>query len=318
MKIVILDGHAINPGDLSWDALRSLGELEVFDRTPEDAIVTRAGEADVLLTVRTPLSARTLKQLKRLRYVGAIFTGYDEIDLKAARELNILVTNVPTYGTASVAQLVFALLLELCHHVALHSAATHAGEWSRSPDFSFWKTPLVELQGKTMGIVGFGRIGRHAAEIAKAMGMRVIAADAGRKEAPDWPGFRWCDVDELMAAADVVSLHCPLLPQTRGIVNASSLSKMRPGSFLINTSRGPLVVEQDLADALNDGRLAGAAVDVLSSEPPPLDNPLLRAKNCIVTPHIAWATKEARIHLIESAAANLRKFLDGRPVNVVN
>jgi glycerate dehydrogenase len=318
MKIVILDGHAINPGDLSWDALRSLGELEVFDRTPEDAIVTRAGEADVLLTVRTPLSARTLKQLKRLRYVGAIFTGYDEIDLKAARELNILVTNVPTYGTASVAQLVFALLLELCHHVALHSAATHAGEWSRSPDFSFWKTPLVELQGKTMGIVGFGRIGRHAAEIAKAMGMRVIAADAGRKEAPDWPGFRWCDVDELMAAADVVSLHCPLLPQTRGIVNASSLSKMRPGSFLINTSRGPLVVEQDLADALNDGRLAGAAVDVLSSEPPPLDNPLLRAKNCIVTPHIAWATKEARIRLIESAAANLRGFLDGRPVNVVN
>jgi glycerate dehydrogenase len=318
MKIVILDGHAINPGDLSWDALRSLGELEVFDRTSEDAIVTRAGEADALLTVRTPLSARTLKQLERLRYVGAIFTGYDEIDLKAARELNILVTNVPTYGTASVAQLVFALLLELCHHVALHSAATHAGEWSRSPDFSFWKTPLVELQGKTMGIVGFGRIGRHAAEIAKAMGMRVIAADAGRKEAPDWPGFRWCDVDELMAAADVVSLHCPLLPQTRGIVNASSLSKMRPGSFLINTSRGPLVVEQDLADALNDGRLAGAAVDVLSSEPPPLDNPLLRAKNCIVTPHIAWATKEARIRLIESAAANLRGFLDGRPVNVVN
>jgi glycerate dehydrogenase len=318
MKIVILDGHAINPGDLSWDALRNLGELEVFDRTPEDAIMTCAGEADVLLTVRTPLSARTLKQLKRLRYVGAIFTGYDEIDLKAARELNILVTNVPTYGTASVAQLVFALLLELCHHVAIHSAATHAGEWSRSPDFSFWKTPLVELQGKTMGIVGFGRIGRHAAEIAKAMGMRVIAADAGRKEALDWPGFRWCDVDELMAAADVVSLHCPLLPQTRGIVNASSLSRMKPGSFLINTSRGPLVVEQDLADALNGGRLAGAAVDVLSSEPPPLDNPLLRAKNCIVTPHIAWATKEARIRLIESAAANLRGFLDGRPVNVVN
>ena len=250
--------------------------------------------------------------------MGAIFTGYDEIDLKAARELNILVTNVPTYGTASVAQLVFALLLELCHHVALHSAATHAGEWSRSPDFSFWKTPLVELQGKTMGIVGFGRIGRHVAEIALAMGMRVIAADAGRKEVPDWPGFRWCEVDELMAAADVVSLHCPLLPQTRGIINASSLSKMRPGSFLINTSRGPLVVEQDLADALNDGRLAGAAVDVLSSEPPPLDNPLLLAKNCIVTPHIAWATKEARARLIESAATNLRAFLDGRPVNVVN
>jgi glycerate dehydrogenase len=318
MKIVILDGHALNPGDLSWDALRSLGQLEVFERTPESEVVTRASDADVLLTTRTPLPAGTLAQLKSLRYVGAIFTGYDEIDLKAARELNIVVTNVPTYGTASVAQLVFALLLELCHHVALHSAATHGGEWSRSPDFSFWKTPLVELQDKTMGIVGFGQIGRHAAAIAIAMGMRVIASDALERDTPEWPGFRWCDVNELMAAADVVSLHCPLLPQTRGIINASSLSKMKPSSFLINASRGPLVVEQDLADALNNDRLAGAAVDVLSSEPPPHDNPLLSAKNCIVTPHIAWATKEARTRLIESAAANLRAFLDGHPVNVVN
>ena len=318
MKIVILDGHAVNPGDLSWDALRSLGQLEIFDRTVESEVVTRAGDADVLLTTRTPLPAGTLAQLKRLRYVGAIFTGYDEIDLKAARELNIVVTNVPTYGTASVAQLVFALLLELCHHVALHSAATHAGEWSQSSDFSFWKTPLVELEGKTIGVVGFGRIGRHVAEIAIAMGMRVIAADEARQETPGWPGFHWCAVDELMAAADVVSLHCPLLPQTRGIINASSLSTMKPSSFLINTSRGPLVVEQDLADALNNNRLAGAAVDVLSSEPPSPDNPLLSANNCIVTPHIAWATKEARTRLIESAAANLRAFLDGHPVNVVN
>lgn len=256
MKIVILDGHAVNRGDLSWDALRGLGELEVFDRTAEKEIVNRASAADALLTVRTPLSSQTLMQLTRLRYVGAMFTGYDEIDLKAARSLNIVVTNVPTYGTASVAQLAFALLLELCHHVALHSAATHAGEWSRSSDFSFWKTPLVELQDKTMGIVGFGQIGRHVAEIAKAMGMHVIAADAARKEAPKWPGFRWCDLDELMAASDVVSLHCPLLPQTRGIINAACLSKMKRDSFLINTSRGPLVVEQDLADALNNDRLA--------------------------------------------------------------
>jgi glycerate dehydrogenase len=318
MKIVILDGHAVNRGDLSWDALRGLGELEVFDRTAEKEIVNRASAADALLTVRTPLSSQTLMQLKRLRYVGAMFTGYDEIDLKAARRLNIVVTNVPTYGTASVAQLTFALLLELCHHVALHSAATHAGEWSRSSDFSFWKTPLVELQDKTMGIVGFGQIGRHVAEIAKAMGMHVIAADAARKEAPKWPHFRWCDLDELMAASDVVSLHCPLLPQTRGIINAASLSKMKRDSFLINTSRGPLVVEQDLADALNKDRLAGAAVDVLSSEPPSLDNPLLRAKNCIVTPHIAWATKEARTRLVDIAVANLRAFLDGHPVNVVS
>jgi glycerate dehydrogenase len=318
MKIVILDGHAINPGDLSWDALRSLGGLEVFDRTPENAIVSRAREAEVLLTTRTPLSAQTLMQLKQLRYVGVMFTGYDAIDLKAARERNVLVTNVPIYGTASVAQLVFALLLELCHHVAVHSAATHAGEWSRSPDFSFWKTPLVELQNKTMGIVGFGQIGRHVAEIAVAMGMRVIAADVGRRDPPNWPGFRWCDVDELMQAADVVSLHCPLLPETRGMINAASLSRMKPGSFLINTSRGPLVIEQDLADALDSGHLAGAAVDVLSSEPPSLDNPLLHTKNCIVTPHIAWATKEARTRLIETVVANLRAFLEGRPVNVVD
>jgi glycerate dehydrogenase len=317
MKIVILDGHAINPGDLSWDALRSLGSLEVFDRTSENAIVPRAREAEVLLTTRTTLSAQTLTQLTRLRYVGVMFTGYDAIDLKAARERNVLVTNVPIYGTASVAQLVFALLLELCHHVAVHSAATHAGEWSRSPDFSFWKTPLVELQNKTMGIVGFGRIGRHVADIAVAMGMRVIAADAGRRNAPNWPGFRWCDVDELMQAADVVSLHCPLLPETRGMINAASLCRMKPGSFLINTSRGPLVIEQDLADTLNSGHLAGAAVDVLSSEPPSLDNPLLHTKNCIVTPHIAWATKEARTRLIETVVANLRAFLEGRPVNVV-
>lgn len=318
MKIVILDGHAINPGDLSWDALRSLGDLEVFDRTPTDAIVLRAREAEAVLTTRAPLSAQTLAQLNRLRYVGAMFTGYDEIDLETARERNVVVTNVPTYGTASVAQLVFALLLELCHHVGLHSEATHAGEWSRSPDFSFWKTPLVELQDKTMGIVGFGRIGRRVAEIAVAMGMRVIAADATKRSPPNWPGFRWCDVDELMSVADVVSLHCPLLPETRGMINAASLSRMKPSAFLINTSRGPLIIEQDLADALDHGRLAGAAVDVLSGEPPPVNDPLLHAKNCIVTPHIAWATKEARTRLIETVVANLRAFLDGHPVNVVD
>jgi glycerate dehydrogenase len=317
MKIVILDGHAVNPGDLSWEALRTFGELEVFDRTAENQIVTRAREADLLLTTRTPLSAQTLSQLGRLRYVGVVFTGYDEVDLRAARELNIVVTNIPTYGTASVAQLVFALLLELCHHVGLHSAATHAGEWSRCPDFSFSKAPLVELQDKTMGIVGFGSIGRHVAEVAVAMGMRVLAADAIRGEVPKWPGFRWCSVDELIAAADVLSLHCPLLPDTRGMISAKSLATMKASSLLINTSRGPLIVEQDLADALNEDRLAGAAVDVLSSEPPPLDNPLLRAKNCIVTPHIAWATREARKRLVETAVANVRAFLEGHPVNVV-
>ena len=318
MKIVVLDGHAINPGDLTWDALRDLGSLEVFDRTPEDQVVPRASEAEIVLTTKAPLSGQTMKQLERLRYIGAMFTGYDEIDLKTAREMKVVVTNVPTYGTASVAQLVFALLLELCHHVALHSKATHAGEWSRCPDFSFWKTPLIELHGKTMGIVGFGRIGRNVGEIAVAMGMRVIADNTSRRDAPQWPGFRWSNLDELMPQADVVSLHCPLLPQTRGMINAASLSKMKPTSFLINTSRGPLIAEKDLADALNSGRLAGAGVDVLSSEPPPLDNPLLNAKNCIVTPHIAWATKEARTRLVETVVTNLRAFLDGHPVNVLN
>jgi glycerate dehydrogenase len=318
MKIVFLDGNAINRGDLSWKGLQDLGELQVFERTAESELVSRAHQTEVILTTRTPLSAQTIAQLKRLRYIGVVFTGYDRVDLEAARERNIVVTNVPTYGTASVAQLTFALLLELCHHVALHSEATHSGEWSRSADFSFWKTPLVELQGKTMGIVGFGQIGRHVADIAMAMGMRVIASDAIRKDAPTWPDFQWCELHELMGAADVVSLHCPLMPQTRGIINAAALTRMRETAFLINTSRGPLVVEKDLADALNRGRLAGAAVDVLSSEPPSLDNPLLHAKNCIVTPHIAWATKEARARLVDTAIANLRAFLSGHPVNVVN
>ena len=259
MKIVVLDGHAINPGDLSWDALQALGDVELFDRTPESEIVARARDAEIVLTTRTPLSVKTLTQLKRLRYVGAIFTGYDEIDLKAARDLNVVVTNVPTYGTASVAQLVFALLLELCHHVALHSAAARSGEWSRSSDFSFWKMPLIELQGKTMGIVGFGRIGRHVAEIAVAMRMRVIAADGVKSDAPAWLDFNWCEIDELIETADVVSLHCPLLPETRGIINAESLSRMKSRAFLINASRGPLVIERDLAEALNNDRLAGAA-----------------------------------------------------------
>jgi glycerate dehydrogenase len=318
MKILFLDGRVVNPGDLSWNAFQELGELKVFDRTSEDEIVSRARDAEVLLTTRAPVSAATVTKLERLRYIGVVFTGYDQVDLNAARARGIPVTNVPTYGTASVAQLVFALLLELCHQVALHSQASRAGEWSRCRDFSFWKTPLIELESKTMGIVGFGRIGRRVGEIATVMGMRVIASDEARENAPAWPGFEWCEPNELMAAADVVSLHCPLLPHTRGIINASTLSRMKPTGFLINTSRGPLIVEQDLADALNEERLAGAGVDVLSSEPPSLDNPLLHAKNCLVTPHIAWATKEGRMRLIGTAAANLKAFLQGHPMNVVN
>ncbi|MGO9059864.1 MAG: D-2-hydroxyacid dehydrogenase [Candidatus Binataceae bacterium] len=318
MKIVVLDGYTLNPGDLSWDGLRAIGDTEVFDRTANDSIVARAGDAEIVLTNKTPLSAQTLGQLRKLRYVGVLATGHDVVDVGAARERNIAVTNIPIYGTASVAQFTFALILELCHPPAIHAAETRAGEWSRCPDFSFWKAPLVELAGKTMGIVGLGRIGRRVAEIAVAMGLRVIAADEVKGAVPAWPGFRWCEVEELLAEADIVSLHCPLLPQTRGIINAASLAKMKPSAILINTSRGPLVVDQDLADALNAGRLAGAAVDVLSVEPPSPDNPLLSARNCIVTPHIAWATKEARTRLLDTAVANLRAFLEGHPVNVVN
>jgi glycerate dehydrogenase len=318
MKIVVLDGHALNPGDLSWDGLRAIGELQVFDRTAEDQIVERAHDAEIVLTNKTRLSTQILRQLKKTRYIGVLATGYDNVDVRAARELGISVTNIPTYGTASVAQFTFALLLELCHHVGLHSEATRAGEWSRSLDFSFWKSPLIELAGKTIGIVGLGQIGRRVAEIALPFEMHVVAADEVRRSVPAWPGFRWYEVDELLAHSDVVSLHCPLLPQTQGIINARSLAMMKPSAFLINTSRGPLVVEQDLADALNSGRLAGAAVDVLSTEPPAAENPLLRAKNCIVTPHIAWATKEARTRLLESAIANLQAFVDGHPIKVVN
>ncbi len=318
MKIVVLDGHALNPGDLSWEPLRTIGELQVFDRTPADQVVAHAHDAEIVFTTRTRLPAQILRQLKKTRYIGVLFTGYDVVDVKAARELNIAVTNIPTYATSSTAEFTFALLLELCHHVGLHGEATRAGEWSRSRDFSFWKTPLVELAGKTMGIIGLGRIGQRVAEIALAFEMGVIAADEVRSAVPEWPNFRWCEVDELLTQADVVSLHCPLLPQTQGIINSRSLALMKPSSVLINASRGPLVIEQDLADALNNGRLAGAAVDVLSSEPPSPDNPLLRARNCIVTPHIAWATKEARTRLLNIAVANVRAFLDGHPVNVVN
>jgi len=318
MKIVVLDGHALNPGDLSWEPLSTIGELQVFDRTPADQVVAHAHDAEIVFTTRTRLPAQILRELKKTRYIGVLFTGYDVVDVKAARELNITVTNIPTYATSSTAEFTFALLLELCHHVGLHGEATRAGEWSRSRDFSFWKTPLVELAGKTMGIIGLGRIGQRVAEIALAFEMRVIAADEVRSAVPDWPEFRWCEIDELLSQADVVSLHCPLLPQTQGIINSRSLALMKPSSFLINASRGPLVIEQDLADALNNDRLAGAAVDVLSSEPPSPDNPLLRARNCIVTPHIAWATKETRTRLLDIAIANLRAFLDGHPVNVVN
>lgn len=316
MKLVVLDGYCLNPGDLSWDALRRFGDLTVFDRTRLEEVVERAAGAEIVFTNKTPLPASALAQLSALRYIGVLATGYNVVDVNAAKERGIVVTNIPTYGTASVAQFVFALLLELCHNVKLHSDAVRAGEWSSNPDWCFWKSPLVELAGRTMGIVGFGRIGRQVGRIADAMGMHVVAYDTYHGGPPQY-SFRWAGLEELLRESDVVSLHSPLFPDTQGMINAKTLTMMKPSAFLINTSRGPLVVDSDLADALNAGRLAGAGVDVLSVEPPAADNPLLSARNCLVTPHIAWATREARARLMDQAVGNVAAFVAGKPVNVV-
>lgn len=317
MKITVLDGYCLNPGDLSWDGLRRFGELEVFDRTMVDEVVARAAGADAVFTNKTPLPDYVLRRLPDLRFIGVLATGYNVVDVGAAKELGIAVANIPTYGTASVAQFVFALLLELCHNVKLHSDAVRSGEWSRCPDWSFWKTPLRELAGKTMGIVGFGRIGRAVGQIGDAMGMRILAHDTVQQNAPSYSGFRWGGLHELLAESDVVSLHSPLFPETQGMINRRSLETMKPTALLINTSRGPLVVDADLAEALHAGRLAGAGLDVLSIEPPEPSNPLFSAPNCLVTPHIAWATKEARARLMDLAVENLTTFLSGKPRNLV-
>jgi glycerate dehydrogenase len=307
----------MNPGDLTWDALSKFGEVVVYDRTPAAETVARAHGADAVLMNKTPLPADTLARLPQLKYIGVLATGYNVVDIEAARRQGITVTNVPTYGTASVAQFVFALLLELCHNVRLHADAVRAGEWSRNADWSFWKSPLVELEGKTMGVVGFGRIGRSVGRIADAMGMRVIANDTYQGDPPAYPGFRWAALDELLRESDVVSLHSPLTPETHGMIHAGTLALMKPSAFLINTSRGPLVVDQDLADALNAGRLAGAGLDVLGVEPPAETNPLLSARNCLVTPHIAWATREARARLMDAVAGNISAWIGGNPRNVI-
>ncbi|MEW5975966.1 MAG: D-2-hydroxyacid dehydrogenase [Acidobacteriota bacterium] len=318
MKIVVLDGYTLNPGDLSWSGFEKLGTLIVHDRTEAKLIVERAQGAELVLTNKTPLSAETQRQLKGLRYIGVLATGYNIVDVDAAKANGIVVSNIPTYGTASVAQMVFAHLLQYCQNVKTHSDAVRAGEWSVNPDWCFWKTPLIELSGRTMGIVGFGRIGRQVGKIADALGMRVLAHDSIQNNPPDYEGFAFVSLDELLKQSDAVSLHCPLFPETKGLINTQRINLMKPTAFLINTSRGPLIVDQDLADALNSGRIAGAGLDVLSVEPPPPDNPLLKAKNCQLTPHIAWATKEARARLMDIAVDNALAFLKGKPQNVVN
>jgi glycerate dehydrogenase len=317
MRIIVLDGYTLNPGDLSWDSLKQLASTEIYDRTETSQIVDRTRGAELVLTNKTPLAAETLYQLPGLRYIGVFATGYNCVDVKAAKELGITVTNVPNYGTRSVAQFVFALLLELCHNVGLHNEAVRAGQWSQCNDWCFWRAPLVELHGKNLGVVGFGRIGRQVARIADAMGMRVLAS-APRQFDSDRPPVRWASLEELLSQSDVISLHCPLLPETEGLINVKRLELMKTTAFLINTSRGGLIVDQDLAEALNAGQISGAGLDVLSIEPPITSNPLLTAKNCLITPHIAWATKEARTRLLETAVMNVAAFMRGSPKNVVN
>ena len=318
MKLVVLDGYTLNPGDLSWDGIRQFGNLEVHDRSPESRIVEHCQGAEIIFTNKTPLRESTLSQLPDLKYIGVLATGYNVVDVDYAKKRGILVANVPGYGTASVVQMTFALLLELCQHVQSHSDSVFEGEWSRSLDFCYWKHPLVELEGKTLGIIGFGSIGQKVADVAGAFGMNVIGQSRRQSDQTHRKNFRWAGLHELLSESDVVSIHCPLFPETQGLINKETLKLMKSSAFFLNTSRGPLMVDQDLADALNAGVIAGAGIDVLSVEPPSANNPLFKAKNCLITPHIAWATKEARSRLMGIAENNLSSFLNGNPVNIVN
>jgi len=315
MHIIVTDGATLNPGDLSWEALGAFGSYEVYPRSTPAETLARCRDAEAVITNKVVFDRAVIAALPKLKYIGVTATGYNIIDVAAAAERGIVVTNVPTYGTASVAQMVFALLLELTQHVGHHAATVREGRWSKCDNFCYWDFPLIELADLTLGIVGCGRIGQATAQIADAFGMKVIGHDAF-----PFPAGLIAPVtlDELLARSDVVSLHCPLTPDTQGLINAARLARMKPSAFLINTSRGPLVNERDLADALNAGKIAGAGLDVLAVEPPKPDNPLLTAKNCVVTPHIAWATRSARQRLLQTSLDNLGAFIAGQPQNVVS
>lgn len=318
MKIVVLDGYTLNPGDITWDGLKSLGEVTVYDRTKPEDIVTRIGDAEAVYTNKTPLTKETLKACGNIRFIGVLATGYNIVDIDAAKEKGIVVANIPTYGTTAVSQFAIALLLELCHHIGEHSDSVKNGEWTSNPDWCYWKYPLVELAGKTMGIIGFGRIGQDTGKIAQALGMKVLAYDEYPRTELETDTCHYAELDTLLKESDVISLHCPLFPSTQGIINKDTIAKMKTGVMIINDSRGPLIVEEDLRDALNSGKVAGAAVDVVSTEPIQMDNPLLQAKNIIITPHIAWAPKESRQRLMDIAVDNLKCYLEGNPQNIVN
>jgi glycerate dehydrogenase len=317
MKIVILDGYAMNPGDLPWDGFGSLGEVTRYDRTPADRIVERIGDSEIVITNKVPITEEILAACPGVKYIGVTATGYNVVDTGAARKRGIPVTNVPSYATEVTAQFAIALLLEVCGRAGAHDRAVHEGRWADSADFCFWDYPLIELAGKTLGIIGFGRIGRAVGRIAKALGMNVIA-HSPREHEEGRAVAGYVGLDRLFAESDVISLHCPLFPATQGIINSSTIAKMKDGVIIINNARGPLIVDQDLADALNSGKVYAAAVDVAVTEPIKADNPLLTAKNCIITPHISWAAGEARKRLVSIVVENIRAFAAGNPVNVVN
>ncbi len=320
MKIVVLDGYTLNPGDLSWEELEQYGELTVYDRTSlddEKEIIQRIQDAEVVFTNKTPLSKNIFSSCENIKYVGVLATGYNVVDILAAKERGIVVTNIPTYGTNAVGQFAIALLLEICHRIGHHDKAVHEGAWETNKDWCFWDYPLVELAGKTMGIIGFGKIGQTTGRIARALGMEVIAND-------EYPNDRGREIaeyvskDEVFKKADVITLHCPLFASTEGIICKKNIEKMKDGVIILNNSRGALIVEQDLAEALNSGKIYAAGLDVVSTEPIKKENPLLKAKNCILTPHMSWGAKESRQRLMKTAVENLKGFLEGMPVNVVN
>ena len=316
--MVVLDGYTLNPGDNPWHEIEQFGKLTVHDRTPADKTVERSKGADILFTNKTVLTREVIEQLPDLRYIGVLATGYNVVDTAYARNRQISVTNIPEYGTKSVAQFVFAATLELCHHVGDHARAVSEGQWAKTPDFCFWNYPLVELAEKVIGIIGFGRIGRQIGDLAHAFGMEVRAYDPLKGTTPTYQPFSWVTIERAFESSDVVSLNCPLTDENAQFVNSTLLNRMKPSAFLINAARGGLVHEHDLAEALNAGKIAGASVDVVSAEPIKSDNPLLSARNCIITPHMAWGTTEARKRLMHQAAENLRAYLSGRPANVVN
>ncbi len=317
MNIVVLDGYTLNPGDLTWKDLESLGHCTVYDRSAPEEVVPRANDAEIVLTNKTVLSSGTIKRLPKMKYIGVLATGYNIVDIEAARDKDIPVTNVPTYGTQSVVQMVFAHLLNFTQHAAHHAQTVRFGRWTSSPDFCYWDKPLIELAGLTMGIIGFGRIGRAVAKLAVAFGMNVIFYDIAKPSSTP-EGCQPAGLDVIFRTSDVISLHCPLTSDTEKIINTERLEMMKKTAFLINTSRGPLVDEQALADALNNRMIASAGLDVLSEEPPGENNPLLKAKNCYITPHIAWATIAARKRLLQIAVDNVASFLAGKAQNVVN